>query len=120
MLSEQRKEATKLAASLINTIAAAYLLSGLVAPFLPGAGTASLFDVMLRIGAGFMVHMLAQTVLFFGLRDTVQLESEQDEPDSSNVDNRLSVSNRDRDDIDRISSNGEARKPESTKPEKLS
>jgi hypothetical protein len=36
LISEQRKEATKLAATLANTIAAAYLLSGLVAPFLPG------------------------------------------------------------------------------------
>jgi hypothetical protein len=67
MISELRKEATKLAAALINTIAAAYLLSGLVAPFLPGSSGASIIDVALRVTAGIAVHILAQTVLLFGL-----------------------------------------------------
>jgi hypothetical protein len=119
MISEQRKEATKLAANLINTIAAAYLLSGLVAPFLPGAGNASYLEIAQRVAAGIFVHMIAQTVLFFGFRDEEPQKGEPNEPDNPDVDNRLGVSDGDRNDFDGLSCVGETREPESAKPEKL-
>jgi hypothetical protein len=119
MLSEQRKEATKLAAGLINTIAAAYLLSGLVAPFLPGAGAANVTDIVLRVGAGFFVHMLAQAVLFVGLRDLTQIQGKQNEPNNPNVDDRLGISDGDSSDPIGLPRARETREPESTKPEKL-
>lgn len=119
MISEQRKEATKLAAALINTIAAAYLLAGLVAPFLPGATGTTLTDIGLRVGAGFLVHMLAQGVLFFGLRDVAPDESESNEPNSSDVSDRLDLSVGDNSHPDGILGAGKTNKRESTKPEEL-
>jgi hypothetical protein len=119
MISEHRKEATKLAANLISTIAAAFLISGIVAPFLPDAKGAQPWDIIVRVGTGFLVHMLAQAVLLFGLRDVSSVQGEQNESDNTDVSDRLDFSSGDRSDIDGISGIGEARPPEVARPEKL-
>jgi hypothetical protein len=119
MITEQRKEAAKLAATLINTIAAAYLLSGLVAPFLPGAATANITDVWLRIATGFVVHMLAQAVLYLGLRAPKPHKEKSHEPDNSDDNNRLSLSDGDHSNTDGLSGAGQTGQRESEKPEEL-
>lgn len=95
MISEQRREATKLTSALINTLAAAFLLSGLVAPFLPGATKANTLSISILVTVGILVHFLAQGVLYVGLNDALSKEGHSNEPDSPNGDNRSDLGERD-------------------------
>jgi hypothetical protein len=77
------------------------------------------------VGTGILVHILAQTVLFFGLRDYKPQKGEPDEshePHESNGPdgvNRLGVADGDYRDVDRLSGLGKADEPESAKSKKL-
>ena len=76
-------------------------------------------DIVLRVCGGFMVHMLAQGVLYLGLRDSAPFKGDPNESNSSNVDNRLGLGDGDSSDFGGLSSTGQVGQRESAKPEDL-
>lgn len=86
MLSEWRKESVKLLAGTLNAFAIVVLISGLIAPFITEAPKATLLEIASRIAVGIVIHICAQTVLFFGLKQEKDHKNGSNQPNISNGD----------------------------------
>lgn len=68
MSSKFREESAKLIANTINAVALVPLVGGIAVPLLTTSAALPMGSVALLLGLGLGIHIVAQTVLWFGLR----------------------------------------------------